>query len=411
MYHFFREPVVQALGLTVVLGAFLMLFWALMRGVQHWFVERDQKALKSTSDNPSIPMHATWWHLCKVFCAHLGASALIWVTWGVSGAICFFWLTLILILFPETQPIGRDLESAVQTELVKLGHSFIGSLSNWVMLVVVFTIAKIGVNANQALFHAMKERASQADSTPPEVWHAIRRLISLAIWAVAFVVAYPYLPGANSEALKGLLLMLGTILTLGSTGLANQIMSGLVLIFSRAFKVGDLIIIGSGNDTLEGVVVAITTLNVKISNRLDQMVTVPNQLLISKPIKNFSRKGPPAGNQISVQVSIGYDAAWRQVQALLLEAARRTSGVLQDPKPYVLQSGLGDFYVVYALYCHIAQASVPAKVTSELKANVQDCFNQAQIPIVSPHFSRAMPSPTLAKVPDDLPPLPADAKG
>jgi len=162
---------------------------------------------------------------------------------------------------------------------------------------------------------------------------------------------------------------------------------------------------------LEGVVVAITTLNVKISNCLDQIVTIPNQLLISKPVKNYSLKGPQTGNQISVRVSIGYDAPWRQVQALLKEAAKRTSQVLEDPAPYVLQNDLGDFYVVYEMYCHIPRNSEPAGVSSDLKAHVQDCFNQAQIPIVSPHFSKPLPTPVLAKVPDDLPPLPADAKG
>lgn len=425
MSHFFSEPVVQALGLTLLLVLLLLCLWSFVKALRKGFADRrgvatrKVKAPKATTEPaqtphtplPLTPSRETWWGLIKALAAHLGANLLTMIAWLMTGAASFVWLTFILVLFPKTEEIGQHLESVVAAQLSQLGHSFVNSLGNWVMMGLIFLIAKMGVNANQAIFQALQERAHDDATAQPELWQAIRDLISLAIWALAFVLAYPYLPGGDSEALKGLLVMLGTILTLGSTGLANQIMSGLVLIFSRSFKVGDRVVVGTGHDALEGVVVAITTLNVKISNCLDQIVTIPNQLLISKPVKNYSLKGPQTGNQISVRVSIGYDAPWRQVQALLKEAAKRTSQVLEDPAPYVLQNDLGDFYVVYEMYCHIPRNSEPAGVSSELKAHVQDCFNQAQIPIVSPHFSKPLPTPVLAKVPDDLPPLPADAKG
>ncbi len=409
MAYFFDLPAVQALIRTLLLIAALMLLWTLVKAARHWFAQHNERIADVPPTYDSTPEY--WWHLIKVFCADLGARVLTVLAWMATGAICFLWLISILVLFPKTQPVGEKLETGVSVELGKLGSESVDSLSNWLMMGLIFIGAKMLVNANTALWRVIKDKAREEAKSEPEFWQAIYHLISLAIWAMAFVIAYPYLPGANSEALKGLLVMLGTVLTLGSTGIANQIMSGLVLIFSRALKVGDRVIIGSGQDALEGVVVQISTLNIKISNCHDQLITVPNQIVITKPIKNYSLMGKQPGNQISLRLSIGYDAPWRQVQALLYEAARRTTGVLQDPAPYVLQNDLGDFYVSYEMYCHIARESEPAGVSSELKSHVQDCFNQAQVPIVSPHFSKPMPSPTLAKVPDDLPPLPAEALG
>ena len=89
---------------------------------------------------------------------------------------------------------------------------------------------------------------------------------------------------------------------------------------------------------------------------------------------------------VSTTVTIGYDAPWRQVHALLLLAAERTSGVLREPEPRVLQRSLADFYVEYRLIFVIERPAERYLVLSELHAQIQDTFNEFGVQIMSPHF-------------------------
>jgi len=87
-------------------------------------------------------------------------------------------------------------------------------------------------------------------------------------------------------------------------------------------------------------------------------------------------------------VTIGYDTPWRQVEAMLIEAARRTAGILQDPHPVVFQTALSDFYPEYRVVAQAVPSSPRprAVVMSELHANIQDVFNEYGVQIMSPHY-------------------------
>jgi small-conductance mechanosensitive channel len=121
-------------------------------------------------------------------------------------------------------------------------------------------------------------------------------------------------------------------------------------------------------------------------------VTVPNSIVMSSKLTNLSRHGGK-GILWTAGVTIGYDTPWRQVHALLLEAARNTAEIAADPAPTVAQHALNDFYVDYRLTV-IVQG--PFRQTlSALHANIQDIFNVNEVQIMSPHYNR---DPELAKV-------------
>jgi small-conductance mechanosensitive channel len=104
--------------------------------------------------------------------------------------------------------------------------------------------------------------------------------------------------------------------------------------------------------------------------------------------KNFSRVTRGPGFVVDTVVTIGYDTPWRQVNALLIEAALRTPGVVADPPPRVFQTALSDFYPEYRLVCQ-ATPSEPrprAVVMDALHANIQDLFNEHGVQIMSPHY-------------------------
>ena len=85
-------------------------------------------------------------------------------------------------------------------------------------------------------------------------------------------------------------------------------------------------------------------------------------------------------------MTIGYSAPWRQIHAMLLEAAARTAELEREPPPEVLQTSLSDFYVQYSLRVRLRNQLRRPAVLSALNANVQDVFNEYGVQIMSPHY-------------------------
>jgi small-conductance mechanosensitive channel len=170
-----------------------------------------------------------------------------------------------------------------------------------------------------------------------ETVNATHRIVNILVWGLGIAVAYPFIPMSDSDAFKGLSVMFGFMLTLGSAGIVNQLMSGLVLVYSRALSVGDFVDLG---ETV-GVVSEVGALSTKIINMRNEEVTIPNAVLVGSPIKNYSRLAGARGTLVSTKVTIGYDTPWRQVHAMLIAAAEQTPGLRSLPRPFVYQTWPG----------------------------------------------------------------------
>jgi small-conductance mechanosensitive channel len=220
-----------------------------------------------------------------------------------------------------------------------------------------------------------------------------RRIVNLAIWLFAVAMAYPYLPGSGTEAFKGLSVLVGLMISLGASSVVGQAAAGLILMYTRTLRPGEYVRI---ND-FEGTVMEQGMFVTRIRTGLGEELTISNALVVGAVTKNYSRvvKGP--GFVLDTVVTIGYDAPWRQVEAMLLEAARRTEGVVPEPAALVFQTALSDFYVEYRLVTYaMPSRPVPrALVLSALHANIQDVFNEYGVQIMSPHY---LGDPEKAKV-------------
>jgi small-conductance mechanosensitive channel len=172
--------------------------------------------------------------------------------------------------------------------------------------------------------------------------------------------------------------------TMGGSSLFGQAASGLIIMYSRTLRVGEYVRIGDQ----EGTVSELGTFTTKIRTGMGEEVTVPNTVVLGTVTRNYSRTGKGSGFVLDTAVTIGYDTPWRQVEAMLLEAAGRTPGVLDDPGPRVFQTGLSDFYPEYRLVCHAVptEPRPRAVVLSNLHANIQDVFNEYGVQIMSPHY-------------------------
>ena len=124
------------------------------------------------------------------------------------------------------------------------------------------------------------------------------------------------MPGSDTEAFKGISIFVGLMVTLGSSGFVNQVMSGVMLTYSRALRLGDFVKIGD----VEGTIIHIGVLSTKLKTLRSEEVTIPNAVVVSQTATDYSRFAESV--RTTTSVTIGYDAPWRQVHAMLLLAAR-----------------------------------------------------------------------------------------
>ena len=315
------------------------------------------------------------------------------VCWLLIALLTYEWVSFVLLRFPYTRPWGEQLNVYLYSILTTIGTAMIDALPGMALAATIFLMARLSANFSGRLLtrlsYAKTERAWLNSETLPTT----RRLVACAIWLFALAMAYPYLPGAQTDAFKGLSVLLGLMVSLGASSIVGQGAAGLILTYTRTIRPGEYVRIGEH----EGTVVQMGMFTTRIRTGLGEELTLPNSMITASVTKNYSRAVQGPGYIIDTTVTIGYDTPWRQVEAMLTEAARRTAGILMDPSPVVFQTGLSDYYPEYRL---VAQA-VPerprprAEVLSQLHANIQDVFNEYGVQIMSPHY---MADPVDAKV-------------
>lgn len=304
--------------------------------------------------------------------------------WSLVIALVYQWLVFVLTRFPFTRVWGERLGSLVVDAVSRVGQGIVGAIPDLLVALLIFLLGKLLADGAQPLFDRVERGEAIFSWLDRDTVGPTRRIYQVAVWLFAVVMAYPYLPGADSDAFKGVSVLVGVMLTLGGSSLIGQGASGLILMYSRTLRVGEYVRI---NDQ-EGTVTELGAFATKIRTGLGEEVAIPNAVVLSNPTKNYSRAVKGRGYVVDTTVSIGYDTPWREVEALLVAAAARTEGILASPAPRVFQTSLEDFYIVYRL---VAQA-VPelprprAEVLTQLHANILDAFNAAGVQIMSPHY-------------------------
>jgi small-conductance mechanosensitive channel len=274
---------------------------------------------------------------------------------------------------------------------LEFGRGALAAIPGLIAVVIIVLIARWGARLINTVFQEFEKGRLSFPWLERETSRTTRTLLIAVVWLFALVVAYPYIPGSDTDAFKGLSVLIGLMITLGSTGLINQIISGLFVIYSKSVKAGDYVRIGD----IEGEVINVGSLATKLRTPRQEEITMPHSVLVGTATTNYSRLAGEDGMVITVSVTIGYDVPWRQVHALLLLGASRTPGIRQEPPPRVLQRELSDFYVQYHLLAHLEEGESRAAVLSELHAQIQDAFNEHGTQIMSPHFEAQPKKPVL----------------
>ena len=299
-------------------------------------------------------------------------------------------LTMILRLFPYTRPWGESMGEFILDSAQHFVLDIVRAAPELFMVALIVIVARIASRGVGFWCDAIERGHVRVEWLYPETIRPTRRLLMVLVWIFAGIMAYPHIPGSNTDAFKGVSVFVGLLVTLGSSGLVNQIMSGFMLTYSRALRAGDVVKIGD----VEGTVVHMGVLSTKIRTMRREEVTIPNALVVSQMTTDYSRTHTD-GVYISTTVTIGYDVPWRQVRSLLLSAAERTAGVRREPAPRVLQTTLEDFYVRYALLVCPEQLDQRSVLLDTLHGHILDLFNEFGVQIMSPNYEADPRSPKI----------------
>jgi small-conductance mechanosensitive channel len=302
--------------------------------------------------------------------------------WLVALFLVYTWTGFVLRRFPYTRPWGEALRHNLLAALGGFGASLLRAIPGLLFVALIFVLARLAVRIVRAFFEAAHLGRVTLGWVDQATARPTGRLISWLIWLLALVAAYPYIPGSESEAFKGVGVFVGLMLSIGSSGIVNQAVSGLMLMYTRALRPGEFVQVAE----TEGTVKSVGFLTTRIETLRREEISIPNAVIAANVTRNYSRLATEGGVRIATKVTIGYDAPWRQVHAMLQLAATRTSGIARDSEARVLQTALLDFYVEYTLLVTVADPSRRPAVLSELHANIQDVFNENGVQIMSPNY-------------------------
>jgi small-conductance mechanosensitive channel len=379
---------VEAVAATLLL---LLLLW----GIKKLDRVAERRLVKLASERlRRVPIGDT--HVLRASrVLELVRRLVIFVSLLAAAFVAYSWLTFVLRRFPYTRPWGESMREYFFSTVSHLALGFAQALPGLFTVALIFLIARFFVRLMNALFDGVEHQRFSLPWVYPETAQPTRRLFNGLIWLFALIVAYPYLPGSGTDAFKGVSIFVGLIISLGSSGVVNQIMSSFMITYSRALRLGDYVRVGD----IEGTVTHVGMLSTKVKTPRREEVTIPNAVLVSHTTTNFSRFAQSEGVYVPTPVTIGYDAPWRQVEALLLMAAERTPGVRREPKPVVFQTALQDFYVQYTLLVSLERPDRRGPVLNTLHANIQDAFNEYGVQIMSPNYEADPAAPKI--VPKD----------
>jgi small-conductance mechanosensitive channel len=365
------------LALTAT-ALFIFLLWAITR-VFRWLVswtERDVR--RSVQDLASKTHHLFHPHQLWT----LVAGLLRFLRIVAYLTLTYFYLNAVLGLYPWTRPFARTLFRFVVNPLESLWLGFVSALPNLIFLVILWVLTTYLLKFFRAFFRAIEHGRIRLESFEAEWAMPTYKIVRILVIAFAIVVAYPYIPGSDSLAFKGVTVFVGILLSLGSSSLIANLLAGLSMTYRGAFRVGDRIKVGETVGTVEELKVMIT----RVRTPKNEFVVIPNSNILNSDVINYSQLAKTEGLLLHTTVSIGYDTPWRQVEAMLIEAARRTEGINNTPAPFMLQTSLGDFAVEYQVNGYCEDVKDLPRIYSNLHANIQDVFNEHGVQIMSPAY-------------------------
>ncbi len=393
-YRAGRAP--DALGAAAARALAATVILALLAALVVWLARRGESRLKRLYESRLEAFQGQTLRILRLDRAWEVIRGMI----GVGRSIGLLVLAImcaqyVLVQFPATRAAGTRMLEYVLGPLESMGRGFVAIIPDLVVLVIIYFIARYGLVLLRLYFDAVERGTLAIEGFDPEWAQPTYKLLRAVAIVFALVVAYPYVPGSGSEAFKGISIFIGVVFSLGSSSAVSNIIAGYMMTYRRAFKLGDRVKIGGFTGDVTAVRLQVTHLK----TFKNEEVIVPNSSVLNAEVINYSTLARSAGLILHTTVGIGYETPWRQVEAMLLEAARRTAGLKQEPAPFVRELALGDFCVTYELNAYCSDAHAMNALYAAMHRNILDVFNEYGVQIMTPAYEGDPPEPKL--VPKD----------
>jgi small-conductance mechanosensitive channel len=310
------------------------------------------------------------------------------------------WLLLVLGELPWTAGSARTIVSWAVKPLNHLGSALVAYLPSLFFLLVIVLVAWGVIRLLRLFFEEVGAGNIPLAGFDREWAPSTYKIVRFVVLAFALVAAFPYIPGSSSEAFKGISIVLGVLVSFASSSAIGNVFAGLTLTYTKAFRVGDWVRIGEAY----GDVTETTLLVTRIRTIKNVAITIPNSSVLSSQVHNYTTALSQGGLRLHTSVTIGYDAPWRKVHGLLIDAARRTKGVVASPAPFVLQRELNDFFVTYEINAYVDDPPRMVDILSDLHEAIQDSFNEGGVEIMSPHYASVRDGNAVTIPPEKRPP-------
>ncbi|GHV50824.1 hypothetical protein AGMMS49579_05040 [Spirochaetia bacterium] len=301
----------------------------------------------------------------------------------------FLTLPIIFSLFPVTQHLASTLFGYILNPLKNIAVGIVSFIPNLITIVIILWVTRYVIRflkffATQIEKEKLVLPGFYADWAQPTF-----NILRVLVYAFTVVVIYPYLPGSGSAVFQGVSVFIGIIFSLGSSTAIGNLIAGLVITYMRPFKIGDRIQF----QNITGFVVEKSLIVIRIKTHKNEYVTFPNMMVLNSSIINYNTSSDEdeEGLILHADVTMGYAVPWTRVHEILIEAALKTTGIQKTPKPFVLQTGLDDFYAKYQINAYTKNVDKVPRIYSELYENLQNGFKAAEIDLTAPAYRIWLP--------------------
>jgi small-conductance mechanosensitive channel len=302
--------------------------------------------------------------------------------WFVIATILYIAIPLLFSIFPFTRGWSKVLFKLMWLPFRSIFMAIWAYLPNLFSILAIYLVMKYLIRFVKLVFSEIRDEKLNLSGFHADWAMPTYGVVRFILYAFMFVVIFPFLPGSDSDIFKGVSVFLGILFSLGSSNAIANMVAGLVITYMRPFKIGDRIKIGE----ITGDVAEKNLLVTRIITVKNEEITIPNSSILKGNTTNYSVLSKTKGLIIHTTITIGYDVPWKDVHQSLTESALRTEMILIDPKPFVLQTSLDDFYVAYQLNAYINEPNKQSIIYSNLHQHIQDVFNAKGIEILSPHY-------------------------
>jgi small-conductance mechanosensitive channel len=316
--------------------------------------------------------------------------------WFVYAILLYITLPIIFSIFPFSRDWAEAVLNLIWSPFKGVLYAIWKYLPNLFSILVIYFVMKYVIRFVRYVFQEIEAKKLKISGFHADWAMPTYSIVKFLLYAFMFVLIFPYLPGSDSNIFKGVSVFIGVLFSLGSSSAIANMVAGLVITYMRPFKIGDRIKIGD----VTGDVVEKTFLVTRVMTIKNEVITIPNSSVLNGNTINYSVEAMEKGLIIHTTVTIGYDVPWRNMHKALIDSALRTDLILDEPKPFVLQTSLDDFYVSYQINAYIRETGKQAFIYSNLHQNIQDVCNEMGIEILSPHY-RAARDGNMTTIPAD----------